>query len=82
ARFKFYLDASVEERARRRYLQLARKTTPPSLEMIKADIIRRDTADKNRPWGALTVPENAVVIDTTNLSLKEVVEEILSHIKK
>lgn len=82
ARFKFYLDASVEERARRRYLQLARKTTPPSLEMIKANIIRRDTADKNRPWGALTVPENAVVIDTTNLSLKEVVEEILSHIKK
>ncbi|MBN2725881.1 (d)CMP kinase [Candidatus Mcinerneyibacteriota bacterium] len=81
ARFKFYLDASVEERARRRYDQLVQKTAPPSLEEIEADIIRRDTADKNRPWGALTVPDQAHVVDTTNLTIEEVVEEILSHIK-
>ncbi|HPJ70063.1 MAG TPA: (d)CMP kinase [Candidatus Mcinerneyibacteriales bacterium] len=81
ARFKFYLDASVEERARRRYDQLVKKTAPPSLEEIEADIIRRDTADKNRPWGALTVPDQAHVVDTTNLTIEEVVEEILSHIK-
>lgn len=81
ARYKFYLDASVEERARRRYDQLAQKSVPPSLEEIKTDIIRRDTADRNRPWGALRIPEGACVIDTTNLSLEEVVDEILSHIK-
>jgi len=82
ASYKFYLDASVEERARRRYEQLAQKTTPPTLDEIQKDIIRRDNADKKRPWGALTIPENAVVIDTTNLSLEEVVAEILSHIEE
>ena len=81
ARYKFYLDASVEERARRRYDQLAQKTVPPSLEEIATDIIRRDTADRNREWGALRIPDGACVIDTTNLSLEEVVDEILSHIK-
>ena len=82
ARYKFYLDASVEERARRRFEQNAAAGRPGTLEEIKEDIIRRDRADSTREAAPLKVSEDAEVIDTTGLSLEEVVEKIVSAVEE
>lgn len=78
AKYKFYLDASVMERAQRRYNE---QNSNMSLEEIKASIEKRDLNDKNKPFGALKIADGAIYIDTTDLSIDEVVEEILKKIK-
>jgi len=78
AKYKFYLDASVMERALRRYNE---QNSDMSLEEIKASIEKRDLNDKNKPFGALKIADGAIYIDTTDLSIDEVVEEILKKIK-
>ena len=80
ADYKFYLDASVDIRAKRRYDELLAKGMDVELEEIKKDIKLRDEADRNREFGALIVPEGAIIIDTSDLSIKEVVQEIFSYI--
>ncbi|TYB31916.1 MAG: (d)CMP kinase [Candidatus Mcinerneyibacterium aminivorans] len=83
ADLKFYLDASIEIRAKRRYNQKNEKKLTNdsfSLEKIKNKIKKRDNSDKNREWGALKKPDDAYVIDTTSLSKKEVLKEILSYL--
>ncbi len=79
ADLKFYLDASVEVRAKRRFLE--QKDGLVSEEDIAKDIIRRDHADKNRAWGALKVPHDGIIIDTGNMTIEEVADEILSHVE-
>jgi cytidylate kinase len=74
AKYKFYLDASVEMRANRRFLE---KNTDMSLDEIKDSIIKRDENDKNKPYGALKIAGDAVYLDTTNLTIGEVVDNIL-----
>ena len=69
--WKFYLDASPEERARRR-------TKEGTLDAIE----QRDQQDTTRSLAPLVIPQGAIVIDTTKLSIEEVVEKILTHIKK
>ncbi|HHY76952.1 MAG TPA: (d)CMP kinase [Clostridiales bacterium] len=76
---KFFLTASVDERARRRYNQYLDKTKY-SLEDIKNQIIHRDYIDSNRESSPLKQADDAILIDTTNRSIDEVIEEILYHI--
>ncbi|MDO4288876.1 MAG: (d)CMP kinase [Eubacterium sp.] len=82
ADYKFYLDASVEERARRRFEELKAKGTDKSLEEIKADIITRDYNDSHREEGPLVCTEDAVVVDTTGMDIQGVSQYILSFIER
>ena len=79
AEYKFYLDASVEERARRRLAEIKYSS---SLEEIKDAISKRDYNDEHRKVGALKRVEDAIYIDTTEMSMDEVVNKILFNIKK
>lgn len=76
ADYKFYLDASVDVRAKRRYLQNQEKGINMSLEEIKESIIKRDYNDSNKEVGALKRTNDQIYIDTTNMSIDEVVEKI------
>lgn len=80
ADYKFYLDADLEERSRRRYKELLELGQNISLEEIRADIASRDESDIRRSVGALKKADDAVLIDTTNLSIDEVVDEISDYI--
>lgn len=76
ADIKIYLDAAVEERAKRRYNQNLEKGMQTSYEEILESIKTRDEGDKNRPVGALKVADGAIVIDTTNMSIEEVTNKV------
>jgi len=76
---KFYLTASVDERARRRYNQYSDKTKY-SIEDIKNQIIHRDYIDSNRESSPLKQADDAILIDTTGKNIDEVVEEMLYNI--
>lgn len=78
AELKFYLDATAAERARRRANQLRARGEVVDVEMLQHQIADRDTRDKRRAVGPLAVPEGAEVIDTTHLSLQDVVDRIVS----
>ncbi len=77
AEYKFFLDASVDVQAKRRFDQGCSNLT---LEQIKADIIRRDEIDRNKAEGALKVAEDAVYIDTSDLTIEEVCGIIINKI--
>lgn len=78
APYKVFLTASVEERARRRYLQLRQKGVDVNLEIIKQEIEARDVRDRNRPVAPLRPACDALIIDSTGLSVKQLVERILN----
>ncbi len=80
AEHKFYLTASLEERARRRYEEMKSKDMQVSLEDIKENIKNRDKLDSEREHSPLKKAEDAVEIDSTELSIEEVVEKIKSFI--
>ena len=80
AQVKIFLTASVEVRAKRRYLEDLEKGLPADLEQIKAQIIERDERDMNRPVAPLKKAEDAVLVDTSDLTIDEVVEKILGII--
>ncbi len=80
AEYKFYLTASEEERARRRYLQYVDSNTQ-SFEEVLQDIIQRDQYDMNRSISPLVIPNNATIIDSTELSIDDVVNKMLAVIK-
>ena len=83
AEFKFYLSADVEERAKRRYIELKEKGKEDiTLESVKEDMIARDKQDSERAFAPLCVPEGAYVIDTTNLTIEEVLDIILNKVRK
>lgn len=82
ADFKFYLTADVDERAKRRYLELKLKGMEVALEEVKTDMIKRDEQDSQRAFAPLVVPQGAFVIDTTNLTIDEVENMIIQKIKK
>ena len=82
AEFKFYLTADVDERAKRRYLEQKTKGMDVTLERVKSEMIARDEQDQKRAFAPLVVPTGAFVIDTTNMTLDEVLELILSRINK
>ncbi|MBI5211990.1 MAG: (d)CMP kinase [Nitrospirae bacterium] len=77
---KFYLDASEEGRAKRRYLQLKEKGIEITMEEALRDVRERDERDSKRDIAPLKKADDAVCIDTTDLSLNEVIEKILKAI--
>ncbi len=77
AEYKFYLDASIDVQAQRRFDQ---GVSNMSLEEIKAAIIKRDEMDRNKAEGALKKAEDAFYIDTSHLTIKEVCAIIESKI--
>ncbi|MDO5674303.1 MAG: (d)CMP kinase [bacterium] len=83
AAWKFFLDATAEERARRRVRQLrARGEIVPDEAALLKNLIARDLADRNRPIAPLCPADDARIVDTTSLSIAEVVEEMLASIRK
>jgi len=82
ADYKFFITASPEERARRRYLELKEKGMDVSYEDILKAIQERDYRDANRPLYPFKPAEDAHIIDTTNKTVEEVLEYILSIIKE
>lgn len=78
---KFYLDADFEERARRRIKELREKGKQIDEGILKTELKERDHKDFTRAVGPLKVAADAVVIDTTRLTVGETVEEILKYIK-
>lgn len=81
ARLKIYLDASAEERASRRYKQLISKGVSASLEDILTDIKARDERDINRTISPLKPAPDAVILDTTQMTIEEVLEVVLDEAK-
>lgn len=79
---KIFLTASAEERANRRYKELAEKPECPSYEDILKDIIQRDYQDMHREIAPLKQADDAVLVDTTKLSLDESAEAIVNVIKE
>ena len=81
AGIKVYLKASVEARAQRRYLELQQKSSTASYRQVEDDLRRRDTLDSGRVDSPLRPADDALQIDTDNLGIEEVAENILSHVK-
>lgn len=82
AQVKIFLTATPEERANRRYRELSEKPDCPSYEDILKDIIERDHNDMNRPVAPLKQADDAVLVDTTNLTLEQSAEEIIKIINE
>lgn len=79
---KIYLDASVEERAKRRFKENQEKNIDMTYEEVYENIRKRDENDKAKEIGALKVAEDSIVVDTTSLTIDEVVEKIIEIIKE
>ena len=80
ADYKFYLDASVEERARRRQLQNEEKGIESNIEDVKKAIEDRDYDDIHRPVGALTRTDEQIYIDSSDMKIEEVISFILEKV--
>ncbi len=81
AEFKFYLDCSLNERALRRFKEEKLKNPNITLKEIKAQLKARDEIDKHKLYAPLVVPNGAVIIDSTNLTIAQVVKKILQIVK-
>ena len=79
---KIYLDASVEERAKRRLLEMKEKGIDMTYEEVLENIIKRDNTDKNKEIGALKKAPDSIVIDTSNMTIDEVEEKIIEIINE
>ena len=79
---KFYLDADFQERAHRRIKELREKGKQVDEASLKTELKERDHKDFTRAVGPLKAADDAVVIDTTRLTVNGTVEEILRHVKK
>ena len=80
AGIKIYLDASIEERAKRRQIQLKEKGMEVNMRNLISSLEDRDLKDKNRDVSPLLIPQGAKVIDSTNLSIDEVINKIMDLI--
>jgi cytidylate kinase len=82
ADIKFYLTAEPAERARRRQAELQAKGDTQSLEQIQKAIEYRDKSDRDRAVGPLKPAKDAIIVDTTNLSIEQVVEKLAAYVKE
>ncbi|HHW56632.1 MAG TPA: (d)CMP kinase [Clostridia bacterium] len=82
AQFKFFLTASLEERAKRRYREFKTKNVNVSYYEVLKEIENRDTIDSQRDTSPLKIAEDSIVIDTTYLSEEEVLEKLYNIIKE
>ena len=81
AELKIYLTATLEERAIRRYKEMIEKNMNITYEQVYNMIKARDDNDMHKEVGALKIAEDAIVIDSTHMSIEEVYDEILKYIK-
>ncbi|WP_027181431.1 (d)CMP kinase [Oleidesulfovibrio alaskensis] len=81
ARYKFFLDATPEERARRRYEQLTAAGETPDLKALTDQIRKRDHQDRSRVVAPLRPADDAIIIDTTELDVQGVFAAIMSKLK-
>lgn len=79
---KIFLDATPEERARRRMQQLQEKGFDVKLSDLLADIKERDYRDRNRLIAPLVPAKDALILDSTKLSIEGVIEQVLAYVKK
>ncbi|PKO07015.1 MAG: cytidylate kinase [Chloroflexi bacterium HGW-Chloroflexi-3] len=82
ADIKLYLDASVEERARRRYLELIKREKQATYESVLDDLMRRDKIDSSRAIAPLRPAEDAIMIDSDQLNAEEVFQYIFNLVKE
>ncbi|MBU3135132.1 (d)CMP kinase [Clostridium gasigenes] len=82
SKYKFFLTATPEERADRRFKELDERGIDVNYDDILKDIIRRDYEDSNRSIDPLRKAEDAIEIDTTGLNIQEVTDKICSYIRK
>jgi cytidylate kinase len=82
AAYKFFLDATPEERAKRRVLQLQARGVEADLTQTLAMLLERDKNDSERAVAPLKAAQDAVRIDTTEITVQQVVEEILRIIER
>ena len=81
AELKVFVDCDVDERARRRYLELQKKGESVQLVDIRQDLIERDFRDRNRKIAPLQQAADAKLLDTTNLSIEEGITKIVNWVQ-
>ena len=81
SKFKFFLTASAEERANRRYKELTERGLEVNYDEILSEIIRRDTIDSTREVDPLRKADDAIEIDSSNYNINEVTEIICNYIE-
>lgn len=81
AEAKFFLTASTRARAERRHSELAQRGTAVSLDTVENEVIERDRRDSTRPVAPLIQAHDAVVVDSTNRTIDEVVDSIVAHVR-
>lgn len=82
ANLKIYLTASSKERARRRWAELKEKGIHSDLNDIEKDIIERDHRDMNREFAPLKQAEDAIYLDSSDMTIEEVINKIMNHFDK
>lgn len=81
ADYKFYLDATLEERANRRYKDILKKENNISYEEILENMKKRDYNDMHKEVGSLIRTSDAIYIDSTNMTVEEVISKIIKEVK-
>jgi cytidylate kinase len=81
AKYKFYLDANLDTRIERRFKELNDSDQNVARHEVRQDVLARDTTDKERSTGPLKRAQDAIYIDTTQLTIDDVVERLLSLMK-
>jgi len=82
ADFKFFMDAAIEKRAERRLIELQADGENVTLEQVLANMQERDRTDSERNTGPLTVPAGAVTIETSALSISQMLDRLLEELRK
>ena len=81
AEYKFYLDASLKNRSKRRWKELKDDEKSITISTVESDLENRDSIDSKREHSPLIIPENAIVINSDDLSISQVFKKILQFIK-
>lgn len=81
AEYKFYLDASLKNRSKRRWTELKDGEKNITIATVESDLENRDIIDSNRVHSPLVIPKNAIVINSDDLSINQVLKKILHFIK-
>ena len=82
ADLKFYISASVEERAKRRYAEQMAKGIETNLEQVEQEIRERDQMDESREHSPLRTAEDAIVVDTTSMTINQAVNFVLNRVEE
>lgn len=82
AEVKVYLDASLDERARRRQAELGRRGLEVDLDVVRAEVARRDEQDRGRALAPLVRPSGALVLDSTAMTIEAVIDRLVEAVER